>query len=402
MTTRFPTRLPALLTLAVLLAFPLLAPRAARAGNVDVECYHAEDDGDGDGYAESGSKKVMKPVDENKKLYCPSGFVRKADDCDDNRAEVHPHAPEIAFNLLDDDCDEPHRYDEPELVYFPNGNQNTTTSFSIRVRLASLALVSKGTRLAYDVEYADLAATGLPAVTAKRGVGTLPSDFAFDAPVGGLAPARVYRARLRFYEASTPPPPPPVVLGGGRPPKVTPTYTYLNVASDWYFTATAGDGSMEAARTEILLEGFYQLSESDHGRVGYMGTVKRDGTRYGAAAKERWCTEFYSWLAGPHFLTLGASTVAGQIAWFASHFKWAPGPDAVVELAKRGDYVPIDAEGDGDTAGDHSMMFLAYDVTTGKIWTLEGNWGNYVLVKERPVDAHLKGVGRLPSAALID
>ena len=36
------------------------------------------------------------------------------------------------------------------------------------------------------------------------------------------------------------------------------------------------------------------------------------------------------------------------------------------------------------------MMLLAYDATTGKIWTLEGNWGNYVVVKERAVDASLE------------
>ena len=64
--------------------------------------------------------------------------------------------------------------------------------------------------------------------------------------------------------------------------------------------------------------------------------------------------------------------------------------------------MPYDTPDDGDTAGDHSMMLLAYDATTGKIWTLEGNWGNYVVVKERAVDASLKGVGRLPSVALFD
>jgi hypothetical protein len=397
MTTRIPTRL-GFLTLAILLAVPVLAPGAARAGNVDVECFYASDDVDGDGYAKSDAKPVTKSVDEDKKLYCPSGFVRKAGDCYDARAEAHPHAPEIAFNLQNDDCEG--GTDETELVYFPNGNQNTKTSFSIRVRLMSLALAGKGSRLAYEVQYVDLAGTGLPpGVTPKRGVGTLPSDFSFDAPVLGLQPARVYRARLRFYEASFPPPTTPVL--GGRPTKV-PTYTDLHVTSDWYYTATAGDGSMEAARTEILLEGFYQRSESDHGRVGYMGTVKRDGTRYGAAAKERWCTEFYTWLGRPHFMLMFATTVAGQIEWFRGHGKWYAGADAVAELGKRGDYVAVDKDGDGDTTADHSTMFLAYDVTTGKIWTLEGNWGNYVLVMERAVDAQLKGVGRLPSAALID
>ena len=36
------------------------------------------------------------------------------------------------------------------------------------------------------------------------------------------------------------------------------------------------------------------------------------------------------------------------------------------------------------------MMLLAYDATTGKIWTLEGNEGEYVVVEDA-VDASAQG-----------
>ena len=45
-------------------------------------------------------------------------------------------------------------------------------------------------------------------------------------------------------------------------------------------------------------------------------------------------------------------------------------------------------------------MFLAYDLTTGKVWTLEGNKGNYVQVRERAPDLEIRGLGHLSDLAL--
>jgi hypothetical protein len=50
----------------------------------------------------------------------------------------------------------------------------------------------------------------------------------------------------------------------------------------------------------------------------------------------------------------------------------------------RDDYIAISTK--GSEKKDHSAMFLAYDKATKKIWTLEGNAGNAVGVKERATD----------------
>jgi hypothetical protein len=177
------------------------------------------------------------------------------------------------------------------------------------------------------------------------------------------------------------------------------SYTSLDVSSEWYFSATAGEGMLEAARLDLLLDGFYQLSESDRGQIGYMGFVKRDGTRFGAATGERWCSEFYTWLAKAQFYQIGIySTVSGVMWWFASEAQYHPGSAAVTSVADRADYIPVDTDGDGEA--NHSTMFLAYDLTTGKAWTLEGNDGNYVRVNQRSIGPALKGVGHLTAGAL--
>jgi hypothetical protein len=381
--------LPALLVLSILVA---VAPQPVRAETVDIDCFAEADDVDRDGYARNGAPTVRIGVDETKKLYCPAGYVRKKGDCDDNESTVHPNAPEIGFNDQDDNCKQ--GADEPELVYFPNGNQNTQTSFSIRVRIASHELLDYGSSLAYEVEFADLAATGLSARTPKRFVGVLPSDHAFDAPVTGLAPARVYRARLHFYETIS-----TESRLRGRLLRTT-RFEALEIESDWYYSATDGDGLLEDARLDLLLEGFYQLSESDRGRIGYMGTVRRDGTRFGAAAAERWCSEFYSWLGSSQFYQISlAHNVTGVIWWFLNHGQFHSGSAPARTIAKRADYVAVDTTGDGDA--NHSTMFLAYDVTLDKVWVLEGNDGNAVRVNPRAVGPALRGVGHLTNSGLI-
>jgi hypothetical protein len=381
--------------LALALLGPGLPASPAAAGEmVFIDCYPEAEDDDGDGYAKKYTPATQMRVPEEQKLSCPDDWVAKEGDCDDSLDFVHPNAPEIAFNLRDDNCQG--GMDEPQLVYLTNGNQNTKTSFSIRVKAGHWALTAQGSSLAYRIEYADLAASALVLYTPYRLVGALPSDSVFDAPLAGLAPARVYHAKVHFYKATTTT---AVILG--RPSRRT-TYTSLGISTDWYFSTTDGEGDLEEARSDLVLDGFYELSESDRGRVGYRGTAKRDGTRYGAAAKERWCSEFYVWLARSRFWQIAyASNVPGIVSWFSLYREYHPHfpfTTELAEVAERADYVAIDEDGDGDA--DHSTMFLAYDLTTGKVWTLEGNKGNYVRVKERVPDLEIRGLGHLTDVAL--
>jgi hypothetical protein len=94
------------------------------------------------------------------------------------------------------------------------------------VKAGHWALTAQGTALAYRVEVADLAASVASTFTPYRLVGALPSDAVFEAPVTGLAPARVYRAKVHFYKASS-----TTVVVLGRPSRRT-TYTELGIPTE--------------------------------------------------------------------------------------------------------------------------------------------------------------------------
>jgi hypothetical protein len=46
-------------------------------------------------------------------------------------------------------------------------------------------------------------------------------------------------------------------------------------------------------------------------------------------------------------------------------------PSDFIDFACRGDFVALDTNGDGDR--NHSAMILAHDISTGILWTLDGN-----------------------------
>ncbi len=72
-----------------------IAPGLCGCGNPDVQLTFYEDV-DGDGYGNAAVTQLA--------CSAPMGYVATAGDCDDNDAAVNPGAPEICFNLVDDDC----------------------------------------------------------------------------------------------------------------------------------------------------------------------------------------------------------------------------------------------------------------------------------------------------------
>ncbi len=373
---------------ALALAGLSLSPGAVRASEeVTIWCYPASKDDDGDGFAEDGATSSPEDVPEEEKLNCPGDLVDEENDCNDWNANIHPYAVEVAFNGVDENCDG--RKDEPELVYFAGGNDNTKTSFDIRVRIRSYALSGAGP-LYYEIEYADLASSHVLYRTPKRAVGTLPSDGTFDARLDGLQPTRVYRARVYLYKWA----PPPLKLSPLTPLRTSYTLLFAPTDGDWYYSTTDGDDDTSKARTRMLLDGFNQLSASERGRVGYEGDPDRDGTRYGAAPNERWCSEFYVWLANQELWNIGwATNVEGLIDYFQAWGEYHPGHAAIPSYARRADYVPMDTDNDGSK--NHSTMFLAYNPTKNLIWTLEGNSNNHVKVNSYDLDDAFGGVGHM-------
>jgi hypothetical protein len=171
---------------------------------------------------------------------------------------------------------------------------------------------------------------------------------------------------------------------------------------DPYFTTTDGTSAVSQARTKILLSAFKELGDSDAGLVGYAGQSAIDGTRYNTPFGRNWCSEFYAWNARNvlKYMT-AADEVQDLVNGFMAGSSYSAGTSNVLSLGRRGEYLPIENSSEND-GPDHSGMLLAVDtsVSPTKVWSIEGNVGNTVDVKERTDTSGFVGVGRITDSML--
>lgn len=373
-------------TITLLTCLSLLVPLGARpaaAGGKKI-CYSDNYDWDRDGYAKGAPEAEV-----GTKISCPYGYVKWNNDCNDTSSRVHPRSREIVGNNTDDNCRA--GVDEAEPQYSPTGNQNTQTGFAVTVRLVHADTIALGNDLHGRVDVTPLDGhTGTVFSPVHRtqlfqnrtGTGDRYARFS----VSGLAPERAYQATVRFF----------------RPDLATTVGTRSGV----YYTATRGSSEMANARTDIILKALNEVQESDESRVGYKGTVDRNGTRYGAPADEAWCTEFYSWNAKLHIGDgMSSNDSTDRIAnWFAGYWGGLLGPAQVATTGQPGDWLGLDPGAD-EGKRHHSAMLLA--VNGDKVWTVEGNTGNAsghggnsVTAKQRSISGDVTDLGHLNTGML--
>jgi len=334
------------------------------------DCYYKNDDHDGDGYARKGAnvKKVRKW---DYKLNCPDGYLNKAgDNVDnvkmiDNDKSIHPRRDEVPFNGKDDNCN--NKTDEPTFVYSTTPTRND--GFDMKVRINDSRTMSYKNNLYADLKIFSLsngsAAIDFPIEKVNVTEDASKNSFV-TINIKKLLPATVYRVRVQFHY------------------KDGNNYTPVGEESDQYFATTWANDRVERARSAILLRGFKEYDESNLGRVGYRGTEKIDGTKYGADKNEQWCSEFYVWVTKDNLKDFKRRSYVSRLVDYFQDYNSTYGRSQITSHAKRGDYIAISTK--GSEKKDHSAMFLAYDKATKKIWTLEGNAGNAVGVKERATD----------------
>src|SRR4030042_6839590 len=338
-------------------------------------CFLDDDDGDNDGYSRDGAPKQENvPVKSSEKLNCPSGYVRFENDCDDTKSDIHPRRDEIAGDGKDNKCNG--KTDEPDFVYFADNKNNwvTQNSFKIKMKLKDARVYSFRSSLEAKVFYASLSRT--QTVPEKR----VPVQMQHEGSnhygiieITELVPNNVYRARVEFY-------------GKGSNKRI-------GDGTDWYYTSTSGPSAEDQMRTNVVLRAFYELNESNLGKVGYKGTSKSDGTKYGANSKELWCSEFYSWVNEPYVKWMkNENSTSALISFFKNQGSYFSTGE-IQSVGTRGDYAGMSM--DDDSAKEHSGMFLAYDSSsknnlpdeckvddvpkeTPVIWLIEGNVGNQV------------------------
>jgi hypothetical protein len=345
-------------------AFVVFGAQTASA-NIARTCYPASADVDRDGYAVSGTPGTTQMVDA---LLCPSGYVNRAGDCNDRNAAVHPRRHEVTFNSVDDDCDG--RTDEPEPVYPANPYSITFYwGFWMPVRFNRDELqYAKAMSLNVRVDVHDFWDNkwfSMDVVNIKA------SDISSDGVVnlwvtgpGGLYELSVYEAVAHFLNA--------------RGQEISASDPYIVMTDPYYTENPWTEDRLERARYWIVNRALYEESLSRYGEVGYRGTLRVDGTRYGAPSNRLWCSEFYSWTSSPNLNGSGGKTTVAQLKdYFASYGAWyAP------SAGQPGDYLGLDTDGDGKK--NHSGMVLSQTgAQVGWQWTIEGNVSDEVRIQTR-------------------
>jgi hypothetical protein len=350
----------------VALGFWAWAPAQAEAKT----CYANADDMDGDKYAKIGALGVEKHL-ASYDMHCPQGFVDRAGDCNDHNSSVHPRAPEVGYNGIDDNCNG--MVDEPVFRYHADGSRNGTTDFTLEFKLnhpdiraaaldGNLHVMIRYFMLGHEDDLVTLPICRVATFDSRTEIGSV--------NVLNVLSGRVYAVTLRFFRRD------PYVQFTDIGPKHDTSDT------NRYYTMTDSSNEGLHKRFQIVMKGLAEYDASQEGRVGYAGSERRDGQRYSADFNEEWCSEFYVWTTRHWVEDISGTGVEALMDFFYDHAQLHSATE--IPVGSPGDYLPLDPEGDGSAS--HSAMFLAYDSFSGKVWTLEGNWGNEVQVKKRTGD----------------
>ena len=226
--------------------FFLFSVNAFAQQTYDIKCYHNVYDQDDDNYAKIGSPAVHFQVSYEQTYVCPKG------DCHDFDADIHPYRTEVAFNNIDDNCN--NRVDETEYVYSKKGYKNTHTSIGARVKINKkevLDLWHLKQELYARIRYRRLAETDdklkttpLIKVSLKRYYNlNLGMHWASPLRLDGLVGNTPYFLQARFY----------VKNDDGTYRRISDYGKIL-----FYSTTTDPSNPVSLARTKILLQGFKQ------------------------------------------------------------------------------------------------------------------------------------------------
>ena len=317
----------------------------------------------------------------------PAGFVNRADDCNDRmptyiRADMKSRA-----TTMDDDCDG--RIDEPEPVYPTDPYPITYYWRLLDVGEASTAMPSwrSSTTEASTCTYILISGTtGVLDGYGPVGINDVSNDgvtnrMGFPGP-GGLYELSAYKAVAHFFNY--------------RGQELSISDSYFVMTDPYYTTDPWTEDRLERARYWIVNRALYEESLSRYGEVGYRGTLRVDGTRYGAPSNRLWCSEFYSWTTSPNLNGSGGKTSVSELKdYFAGYGAWVA-PSA----GQPGDYLGLDTDGDGKK--NHSGMVLSQtgaDIT--QQWTIEGNVADEVHIGRRALTgSQVVGRGVIKSSML--
>ncbi|MFV1966205.1 MAG: hypothetical protein ACC628_12340 [Pirellulaceae bacterium] len=174
-----------------------------------------------------------------------------------------------------------------------------------------------------------------------------PTEDWQEVEVDDLEPETVYRLRVYFYSSS-------------------PTHSLLGEVSLPFDAATGGTTRLANARATIAIRALGEVHDWDRGR-----------TRGKSYVVGLWCERFYWWNFAKRFRT--PYPRGYDVRTFSRHNAIVSGR-AYRAMARNGNII-----GDHVRVSGHGFMVLSYDEHLEQAWTIEGNFGNRVVLTRRHV-----------------
>ena len=193
----------------------------------------------------------------------------------------------------------------------------------------------------------------------------LPNDEWQTIDVDELAPETPYRLTAYFYTSD-------------------PSHQLLGEAELPLYAVTNGPEKVAQARAEIAMKALGEVRDWRRGSYD-----RRKGYVVG-----RWCERFYFWNILKHVRTPFQTSYSSTV--FSRHnalFTGRTMRNMVQNQNVMGDHIRI---------RDHGFMVLSYDKHLGQAWTIEGNYGNRVVLTRRYVSDYWSLGTIVPSMLLED
>ena len=142
---------------------------------------------------------------------------------------------------------------------------------------------------------------------------------------------------------------------------------------DFYYLATAADSNLSKAKRRLVLRALAESYDWDHGNY--------DNSK--GYYDYSWCDHFYSWAASKDFKVRSGNSSPDFFRQYHSLGDARKIPSLAQTESMTADMIRYE----GTSEGTHTFMIIAYDVASKTLWTVEGNFNDRVMRRQRNINS---------------